>query len=103
MITKTLLDTYVQLLEHHLKAFSPDWLPIEDETTQVELVLAAVVHEAVRLTPDMHRAHALLLDIYHQTPEKLPQLLSALAMNLSQRDELMLRETYGILELTQPQ
>jgi hypothetical protein len=101
MITKTLAETYAVLCEMHPD--NRDWeynypeLPEE----QVMISLAAAVHEAARLTPDSLRAFALLMDIYHQMPQKLPQLLSALALNLSSKDESMLRGTYGILELTQ--
>jgi len=64
---------------------------------------ACALTEATQLVPGIFRAHALLLDICSQMPENLPQVLSALAMNLSSKDELTLRETFGIRELTQPQ
>jgi hypothetical protein len=102
MITKTLAETYALLCELHPNNRSWEYNYPESSDEQVELAVAAAVHEAARLTPDSLRAHALLMDIYHQMPQKLPQLLMALALSLSSKDESMLRETYGILELTQP-
>lgn len=104
MITKSLLKLYEQQLA--LPPLPPEiWASqeVRDREHQLESALATAVLEAAQLTPGSHRARALLLDIYQTMPEKLPWLLSALLMNLSSKDESMLRETYGILELTRRQ
>lgn len=59
-----------------------------------------MLERAARQTPDVFRAHQLIRDIAEQRVELLPEIFSAMCLNLSAKDESLLRDAYGILVLT---
>lgn len=109
MTTKTLSDSHAAITR---APASTEWLLLPYQFYRLEdrnyhlshrtLLCAAVLEEAVRITPDFSRAHPLLLDIMKRCAGDLPKVLSMLSMNLSSKEESLLRGILGIQEHTQP-
>jgi hypothetical protein len=107
MTTKTLSDSHAAISRDTV---STEWLLLPYQFYRLEdrnhpshrtLLCTAVLEETVRITPSFSRAHPLLLDIMKQCPGDLPKVLSMLSMNLSSKEESLLRGILGILERTQ--
>jgi hypothetical protein len=90
--------SYLTMYPERVRECITEWIQLEAS----EVICKLVLEKAIQLTPENLRAKVLLRDLRRLNSQDLPKVLSMLALNLSAKDESLLRGILGIQERTQP-